>query len=169
MSSSLTPDDILGLRQIFSLVDIDNSGSISREEFHQLAKSVGLLLTPEQIDSVIAEVDKDNSGSIDFAEFVATMGKEINPVGLEPERVIELFQRFARRGTPPGLIRVADLPSALVTYMHGKVAPLEVHETLNHYRDSFVHLLLPGSSEKEAFFNYGEYVSMLRPKNPMHK
>lgn len=164
MQNSLTAEDIEELRQIFSLVDVDGSGSISRDEFHNLAKSVGLNLTAEQIDAVIAEVDKNNSGCIDFEEFCATMAKEINPVGLEPERVNELFQRFSRRGTPPGLIRVSDLQNALVTYMHGKVDPLEVHEMLSRYRDSFVHLLLPGSTEKEAFFNYSEYVSMMKKK-----
>ena len=169
MEGSLTPEDVQELRQIFSLVDIDGSGSISREEFHSLAKSVGLSLTQEQIDSVITEVDKDNSGSIDFNEFCQTMGHEINPEGLDPDRVTEMFQRFARRGTPSGLIRVADLQNALVTYMHGKVDPLQVHEMLGYYKDSFVSIVLPGSSEKEAFFNYNEYVSMMRNKSKNNK
>ncbi|WZZ23615.1 hypothetical protein YC2023_007016 [Brassica napus] len=61
------------IREIFDLFDIDGSGSIDARELNVAMRSLGFEMTNEQINELMAEVDKNNSGTIDFEEFVHMM------------------------------------------------------------------------------------------------
>ena len=58
------------LRAAFKHFDTNGDGIISREELNNAIGSGGLDVSKEEIDRVLAEVDKDGNGEIDYDEFV---------------------------------------------------------------------------------------------------
>nr|GMD02424.1 probable calcium-binding protein CML20 [Ipomoea batatas] len=61
------------IRECFELFDTDNSGTIDAKELNVAMRALGFEATEEEINRMIAEVDKDGSGAIDFDEFVHMM------------------------------------------------------------------------------------------------
>merc|ERR1711924_141708 len=117
----------------------------------------GMKLRPDDIQNMIADLDKDHSGAIDFDEFCGAMASEIQ-VDHEPDEITRCFKAFARNA-PDGFIRVEDLRNALTTYMHKDLTVNDVHDLLQHYQDCFVKL--PG--HEADFFNYQDYIDLMSP------
>ena len=65
-------DDI---REAFRMFDTDGNGEISKEEFKRTMSKLGEMLTDEQVDKLVAEVDINGDGNIDFEEFKIIMKK----------------------------------------------------------------------------------------------
>ena len=60
----------------FERFDKDHSGCISKEELMQVLEARGIqMVTMEQINELLKEIDVDNSGEIDYEEFVLLMTK----------------------------------------------------------------------------------------------
>ena len=57
------------MKSAFKVFDMDNSGTISLEELRKVMKSFGEILTEDELDSMIKEVDKNGDGTIDCALF----------------------------------------------------------------------------------------------------
>lgn len=139
------------------LIDWDDAGAISTEDLEQLLETVGLKLTPPQMEAMLKEIDADGNGEIDFQEFCSTMTKKIQ-IDYEPEDVAKSFKAFSRNA-PEGMIRVTDLRNALKTYMHKELVDAEVEALLLHYKDSFI--TIPGSDED--YFKYQNYIELMAP------
>ena len=58
----LTETELEELREIFRLVDIDDSGEISAEELGVMLQTIGLPATEDDIQKMMVEVDTDQSG-----------------------------------------------------------------------------------------------------------
>eukprot|EP01052_Picozoa_sp_SAG31_P021911 SAG31_NODE_1719_length_7455_cov_7.529772_3_plen_524_part_00 len=63
-------EQLKSLRQMFDMIDSDDSGVLEIYEFRILSKSLGMDLTKKQIEQIFAELDADGGGAIDFDEFV---------------------------------------------------------------------------------------------------
>lgn len=66
-SVSIDPEE--ELRTVFGIFDVDNSGSISKDEFVSIMLQLGQNLTEAEIDDMIEAVDENNDGEISFEEF----------------------------------------------------------------------------------------------------
>lgn len=64
------------LRQIFSLIDIDQSGHLSFEEFAQVVRCLNTTASDAEIEALVRRADLDGDGQIDFEEFIATQSRE---------------------------------------------------------------------------------------------
>ncbi|KAG0646486.1 Calmodulin [Hyphodiscus hymeniophilus] len=64
------------MKSAFKVFDHDGSGTISLDELRRVMTSFGELLSEDELDSMIKEVDKNGDGSIDYEEFVQFMLKE---------------------------------------------------------------------------------------------
>lgn len=53
------------MKHAFTVFDHDGSGTISLDELRRVMKSFGEILTDEELDTMIKEVDKDGDGLID--------------------------------------------------------------------------------------------------------
>ncbi|KAI4299321.1 hypothetical protein L6164_032790 [Bauhinia variegata] len=73
----LTQQKLQEIKEAFELFDLDNSGTIDAKELNVAMRALGFEMTEEQIDQMIAEVDKDGSGGIEFNEFVHMMTTKI--------------------------------------------------------------------------------------------
>ena len=63
-------------RDVFNLIDKDRSRTLDKQEFTTALNRMGLGLTEDQVEEVIAVVDKDGNGTIEYPEFVALLGAE---------------------------------------------------------------------------------------------
>merc|ERR1719456_119519 len=151
----LSDSDIQEFKEIFNLIDTDHSGNISSDELGQLVESVGMKLSPEELQTMIQELDKDNSGEIDFVEFCQTMSQDINP-NYTADEVTKAFRTFARNA-PPGLIKMKDLEEAMKVYLYKTVDHREVNELLKNFEDQTVRL--PGVDAD--FFKYEDYINLM--------
>jgi len=61
------------MKAAFGVFDHDGSGTISLDELRRVMKSFGEILTEDELDAMIKEVDKNGDGSIDYQEFVNFM------------------------------------------------------------------------------------------------
>lgn len=60
------------LQWIFELLDVDGSGTISRDEFAEVAQCLSSGKTADEIHAAVAKIDRDGNGVVNFAEFVAS-------------------------------------------------------------------------------------------------
>ncbi|CAN4079658.1 unnamed protein product [Withania somnifera] len=65
------------IKEAFELFDTDGSGTIDASELNVAMRALGFEMTGEQVEQMIADVDKDGSGAIDFDEFVHMMTAKI--------------------------------------------------------------------------------------------
>ncbi|CAN4089675.1 unnamed protein product [Withania somnifera] len=70
---SLSTEEIAGLKEMFKMIDTDNSGNITLEELKKGLERVGANLKDSEISSLMQAADIDNSGTIDYGEFIAAM------------------------------------------------------------------------------------------------
>jgi Ca2+-binding EF-hand superfamily protein len=59
----------------FTILDLDNSGSISQDELLAGLQSVGFNPSPEHLRAMMEAADVDRSGQIDLSEFILIMNK----------------------------------------------------------------------------------------------
>ncbi|PKA49136.1 Caltractin [Apostasia shenzhenica] len=78
------------IKEAFELFDTDGSGTIDAKELNIAMRALGFEMTEEQINNMIADVDKDGSGAIDFDEFVHMMTTKIG----ERDTKEELMKAF---------------------------------------------------------------------------
>ena len=72
-------EDEKALREAFSILDSDGSGSINQQELKDILSSFSRLGEPipdEEIDFLIKEADIDGDGSISYDEFAKVMMKD---------------------------------------------------------------------------------------------
>ena len=58
------------IRLAFRVFDKDGSGAITAAEFKHFMTTMGEKFSEEEVDEIIAEVDKDGDGEIDYEAFV---------------------------------------------------------------------------------------------------
>lgn len=89
IAESLSEEEIAGLKQMFKMIDTDNSGQISFDELKAGLKRFGANLDESEIYDLMQAADVDNSGTIDYGEFIAAT-LHLNKI----EREDHLFAAF---------------------------------------------------------------------------
>lgn len=161
----LGEEDIREFREIFNLVDMDKSGSISTSELQQLVESVGMKLSEKEYEDMLKEVDSDGSGEVEFNEFISVMAQGLN-TDLSQDEVFQAFESFSRNA-PPGLIRMKDLYEGLTVYLWKMgIEHHVVADMLAQFENNAVYL--PGVEDKDGlqvpFFKYDDYVNLMMTK-----
>merc|ERR1719450_443194 len=125
----LTDEELNEFLEIFNLVDLDNGGSISKDELKQLMNTLGLKPSQEELDAMVNEIDSDGNGEIDFDEFVTVMSRKVN-TSYSPAQVKAAFKVF-ERDCPAGFVSMAALEQALTTYGSEKLSLSDAQELLS--------------------------------------
>ncbi|KAH9625705.1 hypothetical protein KSS87_004112, partial [Heliosperma pusillum] len=108
IAESLSEEEIGGLKELFKMIDTDNSGTITFEELKVGLKSVGSQMTESDIRSLMEAADIDNNGTIDYGEFLAAT-LHMNKMERE-ENLIAAFKYFDKDGS--GYITIDELQQA---------------------------------------------------------
>ncbi|XP_071115490.1 uncharacterized protein [Haliotis cracherodii] len=105
-------------QKTFRLMDRDNSGSISHDEFKDVMTQNKCRSSDQEIKDMIAKADLDNSGSIEFEEFAEMMAVKYKENKALETEIRETFARFdtnkdgyiCRRELQEGMKWMGEMP-----------------------------------------------------------
>ncbi|KAI4348853.1 hypothetical protein L6164_009523 [Bauhinia variegata] len=97
IAENLCEEEIAGLKEMFKMIDTDNSGQITLEELKIGLKRFGANLNESEIYDLMQAADVDNSGTIDYGEFIAAT-LHLNKVERE-DHLYAAFSYFDRDGS----------------------------------------------------------------------
>ena len=69
----LSDEQVTQLKKIFAIANLDHSGIIGRRQFSDLMVLLGIDPTPDELDTMLLEMDENGDGQIEFEEFVVAM------------------------------------------------------------------------------------------------
>nr|CAD1828090.1 unnamed protein product [Ananas comosus var. bracteatus] len=108
IAESMSEEEIAGLKEMFKMIDADNSGQITFEELKVGLEKVGANLKESEIAALMEAADIDNSGTIDYGEFIAAT-LHLNKVERE-DNLFAAFSYFDKDGS--GYITQDELQKA---------------------------------------------------------
>ncbi|KAJ4459584.1 hypothetical protein PAPYR_4310 [Paratrimastix pyriformis] len=91
---NFTEDEILEMREAFTLFDGDDSGTIDAHEFAKVIGIMGKKASTEEAERMFRSVDTDGNGTIDFSEFLELMRNNWIEAEDSPEEIVEAFKAF---------------------------------------------------------------------------
>lgn len=144
IAERLSEEEIGGLKELFNMIDTDNSGTITFEELKEGLKRVGSELMESEIKSLMDAADIDNSGSIDYGEFLAAT-LHVNKMERE-ENLTAAFSYFDKDGS--GYITIDELQQACKEFGLGDVQLDEIIKEIDLDNDGRI--------------DYAEFAAMMR-------
>ena len=113
-----TEQEIEELKQVFSLIDTNNSGDISKDELEDLMRLIGYNPTVEEVDMIMEEVDLDLNGSIDLQEFISILSKSEVETKYSAKEFMEAIEGFKRESSDllKGRISCEDVENAFKVF-----------------------------------------------------
>ncbi|KAD4888531.1 hypothetical protein E3N88_20604 [Mikania micrantha] len=108
IAERLSEEEIGGLKQLFKMLDTDNSGTITFEELKQGLNRVGSTLMESEIKELMEAADIDSNGTIEYGEFLAAT-LHMNKLERE-ENLLAAFRFFDKDGS--GYITMDELQQA---------------------------------------------------------
>ncbi|XP_055807948.1 calcium-dependent protein kinase 20-like [Solanum dulcamara] len=144
IAENLSGEEIAGLKQMFKMIDTDNSGHITLEELKKGLEKVGSKLKDSEINSLMQAADMDNSGTIDYGEFIAAM-LHLNKVQKE-DHMYAAFSYFDQDGS--GYITQEELQQACEKFGLSNI-PME-------------ELMREVDQDNDGSIDYNEFVAMMQ-------
>ncbi|KAI9187405.1 hypothetical protein LWI28_027759 [Acer negundo] len=145
IAENLSTDEIQGLKQMFTNIDTDNSGTITYDELKTGLARLGSKLTEAEVKQLMEAADVDGNGTIDYIEFItATMHRH----KLErDEHLYKAFQHFDKDSS--GFITVDELETAMKEYGMGD-------------DDTIKEIISEVDTDNDGRINYDEFCAMMR-------
>ncbi|CAN4113917.1 unnamed protein product [Withania somnifera] len=144
IAESLSTEEIAGLKEMFKMIDTDNSGNITLEELKKGLERVGANLKDSEITSLMQAADTDNSGTIDYGEFIAAM-LHLNKIQ-EEDHMYAAFSYFDQDGS--GYITKDELQQACEKFGMSNI-PIE-------------ELMREVDQDNDGRIDYNEFVAMMQ-------
>ncbi|KAJ6348855.1 hypothetical protein OIU77_006439 [Salix suchowensis] len=144
IAERLSEEEIGGLKELFKMIDTDNSGTITFEELKHGLKRVGSQMTETEIKDLMDAADTDKSGTIDYGEFLAAT-LHLNKLERE-DNLVAAFSYFDKDGS--GYITIDELQQACRDFGLGDV---HLDETIKEI-----------DQDNDGRIDYGEFAAMMR-------
>ncbi|KAH0459977.1 hypothetical protein IEQ34_010640 [Dendrobium chrysotoxum] len=147
IAERLSEEEIGGLKELFKMIDTDNSGTITFDELKDGLRRVGAELTEHEIQALMDAADIDNSGTIDYGEFLAAT-LHLNKLERE-ETLVSAFSYFDKDGS--GYITIDELSQACKDF--------GLHD--GHLDEMIKEI----DQNNDGQIDYAEFVAMMRKGN----
>ncbi|PIA47248.1 hypothetical protein AQUCO_01400140v1 [Aquilegia coerulea] len=147
IAEKLSEEEIGGLKELFKMIDTDNSGTITLDELKSGLKRVGSELLEPEIKALMDAADIDNSGSLDYGEFLAAT-VHLNKLERE-ENLVSAFSFFDKDGS--GYITIDELQQACREFGLSDVHLDEMVKEIDQDNDGQI--------------DYSEFAAMMRKGN----
>ncbi|RWR80342.1 calcium-dependent protein kinase 10-like protein [Cinnamomum micranthum f. kanehirae] len=147
IAESLSEEEIAGLKEMFKMIDADNSGQITFEELKAGLKRVGANLKESEIYALMEAADVDNSGTIDYGEFIAAT-LHLNKIERE-DHLFAAFSYFDKDGS-------------------GYITPDELQQACEEFGIEDVQLedmIREVDQDNDGRIDYNEFVEMMQKGN----
>ncbi|KAG7012966.1 Calcium-dependent protein kinase 1 [Cucurbita argyrosperma subsp. argyrosperma] len=147
IAESLSEEEIAGLKEMFKMIDTDNSGQITFEELKAGLKKFGANLKESEIYDLMQAADIDNNGTIDYGEFVAAT-LHLNKIEKE-DHLLAAFSYFDKDGS--GFITHDELQQACKEF---GIEDLQMEEMMREV-----------DQNNDGSIDYNEFVAMMQKGN----
>ncbi|MCE2055436.1 Calcium-dependent protein kinase 11 [Datura stramonium] len=147
IAESLSEEEIAGLKEMFKMIDTDNSGQITFDELKIGLKKFGANLNESEIHDLMKAADIDNSGTIDYGEFVAAM-LHANKIEKE-DYLFAAFSYFDKDGS--GYITADELQKACEEF---GIEDVHLEEMIQE-----------ADQDNDGRIDYNEFVAMMHKGN----
>ncbi|XP_073052487.1 calcium-dependent protein kinase 26-like [Primulina eburnea] len=147
IAESLSEEEIAGLKEMFKMIDTDNSGHITFEELKNGLKRFGANLNESEIYELMNAADVDKSGSIDYGEFIAAT-LHLNKIEKE-DHLFTAFSYFDKDGS--GYITQDELQKACEEF---GIADIHLEEIIGE-----------ADQNNDGRIDYNEFVAMMQKGN----
>ncbi|XP_038892170.1 calcium-dependent protein kinase 1-like [Benincasa hispida] len=147
IAESLSEEEIAGLKEMFKMIDTDNSGQITFEELKAGLKKFGANLKESEIYDLMQAADIDNNGTIDYGEFVAAT-LHLNKIEKE-DHLLAAFSYFDKDGS--GFITHDELQQACKEF---GIEDLQLEEMMHEV-----------DQNNDGTIDYNEFVAMMQKGN----
>lgn len=147
IAESLSEEEIAGLREMFKMIDTDNSGHITFEELKAGLKRFGANLKESEIYDLMKAADVDNSGTIDYGEFIAAT-LHLNKIEKE-DHLFRAFSYFDKDGS--GYITQDELQKACEEF---GIEDVQLEEMIRE-----------ADQNNDGRIDYNEFVAMMQKGN----
>ncbi|KAG5058484.1 hypothetical protein AAZX31_05G185100 [Glycine max] len=147
IAERLSEEEIGGLKELFKMIDTDNSGTITFDELKDGLKRVGSELMESEIKDLMDAADIDKSGTIDYGEFIAAT-VHLNKLERE-ENLVSAFSYFDKDGS--GYITLDEIQQACKDFGLDDV----------HIDDMIKEI----DQDNDGQIDYGEFAAMMRKGN----
>ncbi|MBA0587897.1 calcium-dependent protein kinase 26 [Gossypium raimondii] len=148
IAQRLSQEEIAGLKEMFKMIDTDNSGQITFEELKAGLQSFGASLPESEFQALMQAADVNNSGSIDYQEFIAAT-LHLNMIQNE-DNVMAAFSYFDRDGS--GYITLDELQKACQEF---GIKDIRMDEMMREV-----------DQDNDGRIDYNEFVAMMQKGNP---
>ncbi|GAB2230165.1 hypothetical protein Droror1_Dr00014422 [Drosera rotundifolia] len=148
IAESLSEEEIAGLKEMFRMIDTDNSGQITFDELKEGLKKFGANLEESEIRHLMQAADVDNNNTIDYGEFIAAM-LHLNRLDRE-DHLFTAFSYFDKDGS--GYITRDELQQACQEFGTYDIHLEEIMKEVDQDNDGRI--------------DYNEFVAMMRKGNP---
>ncbi|KAL7131400.1 hypothetical protein ABFS83_12G000800 [Erythranthe nasuta] len=147
IAERLSEEEIGGLKELFKMIDTDNSGTITFDELKEGLRRVGSDLMESEIKDLMDAADIDNSGTIDYGEFIAAT-VHLNKLERE-DNLVSAFAFFDKDGS--GYITMDELVQACKEFGLSELNLDEMVREIDQNNDGQI--------------DYGEFAAMMRKGN----
>ncbi|KAI5075389.1 hypothetical protein GOP47_0009937 [Adiantum capillus-veneris] len=147
IAERLSEEEIAGLKEMFKMIDEDNSGTITFDELKTGLRRLGSSLMDAEIQALMEAADVDNNGTIDYGEFIAAT-LNLNKIERE-ENIFAAFSYFDKDSS--GYITVDEIQQACIEYNLGDVRIDE--------------MIKEADQDNDGRIDYNEFVAMMRKGN----
>lgn len=147
IAESMSEEEIGGLKELFKMIDTDNSGTITFDELKDGLRRVGSELMESEIKALMDAADIDNSGTIDYGEFLAAT-MHLNKMERD-ENLVSAFSFFDKDGS--GYITIDELQQACRQFGLSDVHLDEMIKEIDQDNDGQI--------------DYNEFAAMMRKGN----
>ncbi|CAN4113925.1 unnamed protein product [Withania somnifera] len=147
IAERLSEEEIAGLKEMFKMIDTDNSGQITFDELKIGLKKFGANLNESEIRDLMKAADIDNSGTIDYGEFVAAM-LHVNKIEKD-DYLLAAFSYFDKDGS--GYITADELQKACEEF---GIEDVHLEEMIQE-----------ADQDRDGRIDYNEFVAMMHKGN----
>ncbi|KAG0554608.1 hypothetical protein KC19_12G104700 [Ceratodon purpureus] len=144
IAQSMSEEEIAGLHNIFKIMDVDGSGTITFEELKLGLQKVGSNMKESDVRDLMEAADVDKSGTIDYGEFLAAT-INMNKVERE-ENMLAAFRYLDKDNS--GYITGEELQNAILEFNMGDMS---VEDLMNDV-----------DLDHDGRIDYQEFVTMMR-------
>jgi len=110
--SQLDKNEVHQLKQAFKFFDKNDDGTITTEEINVVMESIGLQISKQELEDIMADLDVNGDGHMDFDEFVQMMDRRMS-VHSQRAEIEDTFKFFDKNGD--GKITFEELKEVLLT------------------------------------------------------
>lgn len=147
IAERMSEDEIAGLKEMFNMLDTDNSGTITFEELKEGLKRVGSNLMESEIRQLMDAADVDHNGTIEYGEFIAAT-LNLNKTEHE-DHLFAAFSYFDKDSS--GYITLDELKQACLEL---GVDDVQLEEMIQEV-----------DQDNDGHIDYDEFVAMMQKGN----